>query len=67
MVKFFFQLTQDAKNEFRRQIEEKYDAYKQNFNQGRENYNMAMNNLMDSVHVLIMFIQIQFYQNNVVT
>jgi hypothetical protein len=67
MVKFFFQLTQDAKNEFRRQIEEKFEAYKQNFNQGRENYNMAMNNLMDSVHVLIMFIQIHCYQNNVVT
>jgi hypothetical protein len=54
-LKIIFQLDEQTKNEHRQQIEEKFEAYKQNFNQGRDNYYNGINDLMNQVHVILTF------------
>jgi len=45
------QITEDQRNQFRLEITQRFDQFKETFKQGKENYIVSLNGLMDSIHV----------------
>jgi thermostable 8-oxoguanine DNA glycosylase len=48
-------MTQELRDQYRLEITARFEEFKEKFKQGRTNYIVSLNNLMDAIHVSHLF------------